>query len=87
MKQPFKGDEAKERLLVWKTTRPDLWQNVSAQMKADVERYEQAKQAAAHAGLPTMGSPGAVQAALEREQVRHRQQVSRQWRSQREQRS
>ena len=49
MKQPFKRDEAKERLLVWKATRPDLWQNVSAPMKADVERYEQAKQAAEHA--------------------------------------
>jgi hypothetical protein len=55
MKQPFKRDEAKERLLVWKATRPDLWQNVSASMKEDVDRYDQAKQAAeqaaARAGL------------------------------------
>ena len=50
MKQPFKRDEAKERLLVWKATRPDLWQNVSEPMKADVERYEQAKRAAEDAG-------------------------------------
>jgi hypothetical protein len=57
MKQPFKRDEAKERLLVWKATRPDLWRNVSASIKADVARYEQAKQAAAQAIGPGGAQP------------------------------
>ena len=56
MKQPFKRDAAKERLLVGKATRPDLWQNVSAPMKADVERYEQAQQTAEHAGEQGSGT-------------------------------
>ena len=56
MKQPFKRDEAKERLLIWKATRPDLWQNVSAPMQADVERYAQAKRAALHAGEQGRGT-------------------------------
>ena len=49
MKQPFKTDVAKARLLVWKAARPDLWQNVSARMKEDVDRYDQAKQTAEQA--------------------------------------
>ena len=58
MKQPFKRDEAKERLLIWKATRPDLWQNVSAHMNEDVDRYDQAKQGAEQAAALRAGGLG-----------------------------
>ncbi len=47
---PFKPDAAKERMLWWRKHRPELWETLSPTMRADVERYEPAKQAASEGG-------------------------------------
>ncbi len=43
----FKRDAAKERMSYWHAHRPDHWSTLSPAMRADVERYEQARTAAA----------------------------------------